>query len=36
MMNPFLHSEMQFKQQKNVISCIFMSMDSDEKGKNIE
>jgi hypothetical protein len=27
MLNPFLHSEMDFKQQKIVISCKFMSPD---------
>jgi hypothetical protein len=35
-LNPFMHSEMQFKQHKIVILCRFMSSDSDEKDQNIE
>jgi hypothetical protein len=35
-LNPFMHSEMQFEQQKNVISSKFLSSDSNEKGQNIE
>jgi hypothetical protein len=30
-LNPFLHSKMDFKQQKIVILCRFMSLDSGEK-----
>jgi hypothetical protein len=36
MLNPFLHSKMQFKQQKVVISCGFMLSDSNKEGKNVE
>jgi hypothetical protein len=36
MLNPFLHSEMDFKQQKIVISCKFISSDSDEKSHFVE
>jgi hypothetical protein len=36
MLNPFLHSKMDFKQQKIVISCKFMSSDSDEKKHFVE
>jgi len=31
MLNPFMHSEMDFKQKKIVISCRFMSSDFNEK-----
>jgi hypothetical protein len=34
MLNPFLHLEMDFKQQKIVISCKFISPDSGEKKKH--
>jgi hypothetical protein len=36
MLNPFMHSEMDFKQQTIVISCRFMLPDSDEKIHFIE
>ena len=36
MMDPFLHSKMDFKQQKIVISCKFISPDSGEKNHFIE
>jgi hypothetical protein len=36
MMNPFLHSEMDFKEQKIVISCRFMLSDFGEKSHFIE
>jgi hypothetical protein len=31
MLNPFMHLEMDFKQQKIVISCIFLLLDSGKK-----
>jgi hypothetical protein len=30
----FLHLKIQFKEQKNVISCKFISSNSDEKKEN--
>jgi hypothetical protein len=36
MMNPFLHSEMDFKQQNIVILCKFISSDSNEKNHFVE
>jgi hypothetical protein len=36
MLNPFMHSKMDFKQQKIMISCIFMSADSGKKSRFVE
>jgi len=36
MLNPFMHSEMQFRQQKIAILSRFTSPDSGQKGQNIE
>jgi hypothetical protein len=36
MLNPFLHSEVDFEQQKIVILCKFISPDFDEKNHFIE
>jgi len=36
MLNPFLHSEMDFEQKKNSNSCKFISSDSGEKSHFVE
>jgi len=36
MLNPFLHLEMDFKQQKIMNLCKFISLDSDEKNHFVE